>query len=316
MKKLLFVFFCLSFLTSHSFGQCSDAGICSLSNHTNVVLASNSIKLGYSFGTTGKDEKLNHQKISLDYTHYFMEGASSLAISIPYSIQSGENVYINEPSVRVSGIGDIQLLGSMSVWNDEVMDTSSSIHAINTMKSLQVQVGAKFATGKINEDNLPLRYQSGLGTNDLLLGISYIMSPFEAGIGFQLPFGISKNHIDSLKRGADLLTHISFTHTFDRFSAIAEILAIKRLSKSKLLFPPGTVLITEESPDPIVLENGEYVIKESDQFQLNLRGTVEYRLQNDITFEAGFAIPFIKRSDNTDGLKRAFTISGGVKYLF
>ena len=38
-----------------------------------------------------------------------------------------------------------------------------------SFEATSVQIGAKFATGAVNLKHLPLLYQNGLGTNDLLV---------------------------------------------------------------------------------------------------------------------------------------------------
>jgi hypothetical protein len=79
-------------------------------------------------------------------------------------------------------------------------------------------MGAKLAAGEVNSSNLPQAYQSGLGTNDMLDGVTYTIDNYSAGAAVQIPFGRSGNAATRLKRGSDLMLRFGYTHPLDQIS--------------------------------------------------------------------------------------------------
>ncbi len=53
-------------------------------------------------------------------------------------------------------------------------------------------------------------------------------------------------------------------------------------------------------------------VENSDQTQLNLLTQFQYQMNNNYSLIADFAIPFIKREVNVDGLTRSFSASIGI----
>jgi hypothetical protein len=76
------------------------------------------------------------------------------------------------------------------------------------------------------------------------------------------------------------------------------LLAIKRLSESEFDYDGSAAT----------------KITNSDFFQLNIMGGLMFNLSPDFLVDFGIAIPMIKRDDNTDGTKREFTSSLGIRY--
>jgi hypothetical protein len=201
---------------------------------------------------------------------------------IPYNIQSG-------PLGDVSGIGDLILSWNQGLYTDG----SSSINA---------SVGVKLATGDDIKDSLSQVYQSGLGTNDLLFGVNYAYKQFVIGAGYQL-YGGRNNDTYQLEKGNDLLLKASYQFSFDKLSVIPQLLYIQPLAESSILDSTST----EET----------YVdVQDSNQPQINLLVAMEYKFNENLALLGDFAIPFIKRKVNLDGLQRAITASLGVMFSF
>jgi len=55
-------------------------------------------------------------------------------------------------------------------------------------------------------------------------------------------------------------------------------------------------------------------VDNSDQAQLNLLIALQYEITKNLSLLADFAVPFIKRKTNVDGLTRAFSASIGFRY--
>jgi len=284
MRKLFVVSVILvsaGFYQFENFAQCSDAGICQLGTHlTEGEKELFSISAAYKYGYSGKEDDIKFHSFVLDGSYNLLE-TSSIQVLIPYNIQSG-------PAGSVSGIGDLIVSWNQQLFSDKYSSFSASL-------------GAKLATGDDNKDNLPQLYQSGLGTNDILFGLSYTYDKISVGAGYQLAGGRNDN-ILRLERGDDLLLRASSQLSFDKLSIVPQLLFIQRLAKSSIL---DTASMNEE----------KFVeVYKSDQSQLNFLAKLEYEIGENISLVGDFAIPFIKREVNVDGLTRAFSASVGVSF--
>lgn len=261
--------------------QCSDAGVCSVGhimddNKDNIL----NINLGYKYGSSGKEDNVKYHSFLLGAVYNVLE-KTSVQMSIPYNIQSG-------PLGDVNGIGDLLI----SVTQNFISHNNSSLDA---------SIGVKFATGEDNADNLPMAYQSGLGSNDILFTINYNYKKIGFGVGYQLA-GERNDNITKLKRGDDLLLRASYNFLLDRLNITPQILFIKRLNESNI--------VNSASMAPMET----YIdVENSDQAQLNLLKVIQYQIDNNYSLFADFAIPFIKREVNVDGLTRSFSASVGVQ---
>jgi hypothetical protein len=203
----------------------------------------------------------------------------SLSISIPLNSQSG-------PLGSVPGIGDLTV-----VWNQTLSSSQSWVFAI--------QAGAKIALADVNAENLPQAYQSGLGTNDVLLGLQAQVSDWNFAVAYQLSSGRSENAATRLKRGDDLLLRGGYAVMVSDVRLAGEVLAIKRLQASNVIISAGPPETFGDVPN-------------SDQAQINLVARGSYPVSE--TLEAGIlvALPMLKRDVNVDGLTRSLSLSAGL----
>ncbi|MBZ0180402.1 MAG: hypothetical protein K8F36_14045 [Melioribacteraceae bacterium] len=285
MKKSLFVLAAIFFsFINYTFAQCSDAGICSLGGHS-IEQKTNTfdLSIGYSYGYSGKEDDIAYSSVKLNGLIYFTADTKFNVIT-PYNFQSG-------PLGNVNGIGDLIISLSQSYTIYESRLTFSA--------------GLKFATGDENkEPSLPLAYQNGLGTNDLLLGIDYSFSNFTFGIGYQLAGKRNENSQTYLKRGDDLLIRGEYTFIIEKFNINPQLLFIKRISKSNVLYN-GTLP-----------ESHFFDVDGSDHSQLNLLISTFYEINNMHSLFLEAAVPLLERDINIDGLKRTFTISTRLSFGF
>ncbi|MBU2447330.1 MAG: hypothetical protein KJ666_17395 [Bacteroidetes bacterium] len=281
MKKYILLIIILFFVasTTDSYSQCSDAGICFIGGKSNQ--AKSQFGISYTYGKSDEASGLSFNSLKLIGDVIIYDDVR-LAFDLPYSTQSGN-------LGNVKGLGDISFLIKYFLINE------------NDSK-FAVQGGVKLATANINSGNLPQAYQSGLGTNDILLGLSYAVEKFNFSAAYQISRGRNKNSIDRLKRGDDLMLRGGYADTFGDFRFSGELIALKRLHKSSIV-------------DPLNLSH--FVdVPGSDQFQIDLMAKVGYLIISDFNIETVFAIPFLKRKINIDGLTRAFTISISSFYSF
>lgn len=261
--------------------QCSDAGVCSVGHikddNDDSIL---NINLGYKFGSSGKEDDVKYHSFQLGAIYNVFD-RTSFQLSIPYNLQSG-------PLGNVSGIGDLLLSVTQNIFSKD-------------NSSLDASVGAKFATGEDNKDNLPMAYQSGLGSNDILFALNYYYNNIGFGVGYQLA-GSRNNNVIKLERGDDLLVRATYNLLLDKFSITPQLLFIKRLAKSSIV-DTSSMTSTESFID----------VDNSDQSQLNFLTIVQYQINKNYSLLADFAIPFIKREVNVDGLTRSFSASVGIQ---
>lgn len=272
---------CLLILTTGILrSQCSDAGVCSIGNRP--VQQQVQLALDFGSGTSSSPDDLTFHSIT-GFASIPIFDLSYITVIIPFNRQSG-------PLGTASGIGDLT-----AVWTQVLSEIDSR---------LKLNVGAKVSIADVNSGGLPQSYQSGLGTNDLLAGISFDPGEWRFSIGYQLSRGRSENRHSRLKRGDDLLLSAGYVAGFGKLTAVGEILAIKRLHESSILMTAGQpVRIYRDVPG-------------SDQFQINLVGRISYPLLESVDVRGTVAIPTLKRDVNIDGLKRTFSLSLGLEHEF
>jgi hypothetical protein len=230
-------------------------------------------------------------------------GASDLSTAHGLSLQWG---YGKSPSAEGLTYRAVQIGAELRVFENIgdliVVWTQSLVSASGSR--LDAQLGGRFATADVNAGGLPQKYQSGLGTNDLLLGLNYARDAWEAGIGYQLSRGRSDNAPTRLKRGDDLMLRGGYSAKVSDFLLRGEILAIKRLQLSSVRDTSTT------SPEAYT------TIPDSDQLQINILADIQYHLSPALSLNASAAIPLLEREINVDGLSRSFTLSVGVTAAF
>ncbi len=277
MKTLAPLFIILLLLHHSAYSQCSDAGVCSIGSQQPAV--SHQVGVSYTYGRSSASDDLTFHGVALE-GNFHLHQDTRLAVTLPWSAQSG-------PRGSTSGLGDV------IVVLDHILLRSMP-------GQLNGQIGGKLSTGEVNGGDLPQSYQSGLGTNDLLLGLSYSYDSWNAALGYQYSRGRSKNRQTRLKRGDDLLVRLGYNTSLAPVTAGFEVLAVKRLEESSVY------AFTTPSGDVFAL------IPKSDQFQINLLGRFSLPLHEGYSLQSILAFPILKREINIDGLTRAFTLSIGL----
>ena len=129
----------------------------------------NSVTFSIGYGYSGKSEDITFKSLNIDGSISISKDLN-LAVNLPYNFQSG-------PLGSVDGVGDVNALINYIVLS-------------NNEYNLVVTGGVKLAASKINsKNNFPQAYQSGLGTNDLLIGASFGYHDFTFSFGYQLAGG-------------------------------------------------------------------------------------------------------------------------------
>ncbi|MBR9975262.1 MAG: hypothetical protein KFF77_06755 [Bacteroidetes bacterium] len=289
-RSIAYIVLALVLLPRFAGAQCSDAGACSIGtmggDHAEEGTR-HQIALRYVFGSSGSPDDLTFHTLQAEGSIEVIAG-SRLAIRVPYHSIDG-------PLGSTSGIGDLILLWDQRLWEHDDM-------------ALRAQGGAKLATGDDNANGLPQAYQPGLGTSDFIAGLSFDAAPWSAAVAWQFSDGRSGNSIDRLQRGDDLVLRAGYRTVIDVFGLGLDVIAVKRLEKSSVHNPP--LPPAEPGPESFVDLPG------SDQFQVNLLGSVSAPLSDNLRLSLQAAMPLLQRDVNVDGLKRALTVGLGVEWGF
>lgn len=264
--------------------QCSDAGLCTIGGiHDLDRYTDGRVSIVYQFGKSPKEDSMTYHTIRISEQFEFIPGSVGKFI-LPLNLQDG-------PLGTVKGIGDLLLAYEQRVFN------------FNDRRML-LEVGVKIATALQNVDSLPQKYQSGLGTNDLLFNAEYRAKWYFLSVGYQQPFGRSTNY-EQLKRGPDLALRLGYYNTFGKFNLTSELIAVKRFGTASIAYVP----------QPGETDPPEFVdVPNSDPFQLNASVESIYVANKAFQVSAGVAFPFLKREFNIDGLARSVTAKVGFHY--
>lgn len=295
MIKKIFSFILFIFLLLVNNGpavsQCSDAGVCTISHKQNDSLGVNlsSISLGFGYGTSGTGSDINNASNDLIFSSVkaeadiYLNKQSRLTFGIPFIIIDG-------PLGNNKGMGDLTVL-----YNHKF--------TIKKKHGLTISIGGKISVADVNTtDSLPQRYMPGLGTNDLIAGVTYSFGYYSISLGYQKPFGRSGNFITRLKRGDDVFFRAGYSQKFSRLVVKSEILTIIRVQKSSVLVSGTTDTFAD--------------IQGSNEPQVNLYASAGYMVSKNMLLTVEAAFPFLKRNYNYDGLKRSFSAGAAFTYLF
>lgn len=277
MKNIILTLGFLFLAHTYSFSQCSDAGVCKVGSHNiSDKSSNNSYNSIIGFGY-GYGNSGSPEKI--DYN----------AMELFGNLSAGKNITIsfNLPFLtqnRNAGLGDAVLTGSI-------------IHNFQNKDKLEYTGGIKIASSKIGNN---FSYLNGYGTNDLLAGVNYYGSFFSFGAAGQVPLNSFSDNGLEFKRGPDFLFKAGYFRTIEKIKVNLDILIIKRLKESEIK--------NNNLPN--------FVIPGSDFTQINIIAGTAFNIADNISMNVSAGIPLLKRDENSDGTKRAFSLRMDFGYLF
>ena len=298
-KKIIPAFSILFLLYVQSFSQgCSDAGFCTMgslkSSMADGTPYKHRVKLLFGFGSG--EQKTKHVDVIPEFEFSFFE-YNVLQIKVPFLVVDG-NLGSN------NGLGDVSI-------------STSQAFLVTDQSQLGVTIGAKLPTGTTNAKALPMPYQTGLGTVDLILGVSYQYNKWKFSTGYQkiLSDG-NKNHFlhttnsteqelkyfesNLLARGDDALIRVDRSFNPGKIKLTAGLLSIFRLQKDR---------ITNEMNQQVALEG-------SDGLTLNVTGGAEFLLSDQSGVNLLFGMPAVVRDVRADGLTRKFVFFASYHFRF
>jgi len=313
MKLFTRIIISLFFLLSTpqlSFSQgCSDAGFCTMgamkpdqhyAKKFNILLKS--IEVGQYVGLTRFDDTI------LAYTVDANIGIGNRVIFqflLPYQITRGT-------MANTGGISDVSLSLTYGIIQKENL-------------KLNLTVGAKLPTGnsELTTDGrpLPMYYQPGLGTYDIVVGTSIVSKKWLLAFGYQKALNSIDNKFiwgdwqdhplektaltypiaQDLQRGTDVMLRLERNFRFTNFNFNLGLLPIYRLNEDVVKSP----------------QTGERVqVSGSDGLALSFLYGFGYRLSVKSGIKVMFGSRVIKRKKNPDGLSREFVNTIGYEYRF
>ncbi|MEQ9287003.1 MAG: hypothetical protein RIG77_08855 [Cyclobacteriaceae bacterium] len=287
---------------------CSDAGFCTMGAmkpdqgyHKKLLVQIRSVELSQYIGVT------RFKDIVYNYTADINVGIgtkTTVQVKIPY-------VYVEGVLKNTNGIGDLSLGLSRNLVNKEKYQ-------------LNITVGTKIPTGNSNLDlegrPLPMYYQSGLGTYDVVAGISLISRGWLIATGYQQSMNRTENdfwwtdweghpqestalkykqsrHLD---RGKDIMFRVERNFRFSNFNFNIGLLPIYRLNKDTNISRGGV--------------KGEVDGSDGLALTLLVGGGYQFSVKSGIKIMNGFRLE--RRPVNPDGLSREFVSNIGYVYKF
>jgi len=242
----------------------------------------------------------------------------SIQVKVPYISASG-NLGDN------SGVGD-------------VVSTFSYAFIKERERNLTGIAGMRLPTGRFTPESfaqatfgpdaqpLPMPYQLGLGTTDLLLGVQYRHKRWSGTLAYQHVLvqdnqstflhrswaGVpeARGYFESyaLERANDAVARIQYAIPIKRLTLQPGLLAIYHLGKdSRLEYDDTTGNM--EIPDRVAIAGSEGLT-------LNFTTDARYRMNDAWSIEASFGSPLVVRQVRPDGLTRALVTNMGLRFAF
>lgn len=298
MKKSIVILLLIASSVALAQG-CSDAGICTIGTafQNNGEELKNSIEFATIYGVGEAD--ITYISPYISYTRKFNQ---KIALSAKITFSSANGSFGTR-----AAFGDAYLIGNYTFKEKN-----------NTQWS--VITGWKFpftaSNLKINEFSLPLDYQSGLGTFDLLLGGNLKYLKWDFNTALQIP--VFNNNKNSYFAEYSATTDFLSTNLFKRKSdALFRATYTFKINNKKLTFKPNILAIYHLGKDSYETIFGQrQTIENSDGLTINGNLVTNYRIGTQSNLELSLATPFVVREIRPDGLTRSFVASIHYRIIF
>lgn len=254
--KYLLVCFSLLFIVPNLYSQgCSDAGFCTMGAmrpsqvYTKAInFKLRALEFSYGKGATTLSPTIN--VATLDFTFGITE-KMNLQFKLPYQWVSGN-------LGNTSGVADLSLSLTRNMYSTEKFHINATLGAkIPTNNAdLDEELKTEFLTNGVQSADLPMYYQTSLGTFDLVLGGSFISKEWMFAAGLQMPLihnnendfryeewgeypdqdGYLRDHdlANELQRGTDVMVRAERAFHFSNLDIRVGVLPIFRITKDKV----------------------------------------------------------------------------------
>lgn len=296
LHSLLFV----NLFATYSQG-CSDAGFCSISginpsSHLDSIQTSTTqVLVGLNSGLAQFGVFISNPFIQVDHS---ISDNFKISAKITYA-------FIKGSLESTKGLSDMYIT-SQARLNKNVSFISG------------VKMPFNSADKTTNSFDLPMSYQTTLGTYDYLAGLNYNKSNLLISIGTQIPIVQNKNgfftenffdeNIDS--------NYISTNKFVRKADLIFRLNYRLKLKNENLKLTIGTMPIYHLKNDEFKTENGiRKPINGSEGLTLNINSVLRYKLSDNSFFDVTVGVPVMSRKSRPDGLSQlALNFQYGIKF--
>jgi hypothetical protein len=318
----------LTIISSEASAQgCSDAGVCTAGPIGEIPTVTDS--------TTTEEEPRHFARLTFSYA----VGEQAVVIAqvqpeLSLGITERLSVQVKVPYISASGN-----LGKNSGVGD-VVSTISFAFIKERERNLTGIAGMRLPTGRFtpesfaqatfgpNAQPLPMPYQLGLGTTDLLLGVQYRHKRWSGTLAYQhvlvqdnqstflhrywsgVPEALGYFESYALERANDAVARIQYGIPVKRLTLQPGVLAIWHVGMDSRLAIPN---VSAWSNDTTPFRSD---IVGSEGLTLNLTADARYRLNDAWAIEASFGSPLVVREVRPDGLTRALVANMGLRFAF
>ncbi len=194
---------------------------------------------------------------------------------------------------------------------------------MNESNSFSISAGTKFPTGTTDKAvdstySLPMPYQTGLGTTDLVVGAAWNFKTWNVSAGYQTVLNHDNKNTflrsrfpgdadaagyfesNLLERGDDALLRIEKQFHIKKFMVTPGLLGIYRLTEDEITDDTGT----------------QVAVEGSDGLTMNITATAAYAVSNRFGLQLMFGAPAVVRDVRPDGLTRSLVLNLGFRYNF
>jgi len=299
---ILFTVFLFHLIQTSVFAQgCSDAGFCTMGG----------------LHLSDKEESFSSSTLTVGSFFGFADNAimvSGALIDYQYSLSKDFTAGIRATSLLQSGKQTTQF-GLSDVFFNGVWNASSSFSIVGGVK-----IPLQNSDRTFDSRQLPMDYQSSLGTFDVIGGVSYsVNEDIQLQVGFQAPLTQNKN----------LFTKEAFIGTSSDFADFQNTLEYHRaadlmfranytvVNNQNFSFSTGILPIYHLANDTYISSNGtRQEIVDSKGLTFNVSLFFHYSLTNKSALELTLASPVKTRAARPDGLTRGFISSLDYKFSF
>lgn len=208
--------------------------------------------------------------------------------------------FVNDPELgHVASFGDPIVSFSWLVF-------SKDVHNIDVIAGMRIGMNNANLIGSTGD--LPMDYQSSLGTTDLIVGTKYGFKGFSASLALQFPVWQYNMNQNVVRKYVEFYDDFAFVLEYERMADLV-IRVDHRWDVNNWFFQVGLLPIYHLANDKIVSrENtGEVIIEGSQGLTINVPFSAFYQLQNwSFGVQGGF--PIVVRDERPDGLTRRYVV--------
>ena len=301
-------------LNAYSQG-CSDAGFCTMGAmkpdqpfNKKIEFKLRSMEVSFYRATTTLTPIIYVATADMNFS---INRKTSFQVKLPYQAIQGR-------LAKTSGMGDISLCFTRSLYSKEKFDVNLS-------------VGGKIPTNNSDKktadgNNLPMYYQTSLGTYDVITGLSLISRKWLFATGIQVPLNKNNNQFlwNEWDHGHPEPDDSAYVHKYKNFNSkelkrgTDVMVRIERNWRlSRVNFSLGMLPIYRITRDEITDKNGNRVRPDKAQgLAMSVIFTTGYSFNVKSGVKLLLGHKLVQREVNPDGLTRHFVSTISYVYRF